>query len=147
MAAGRRHAVPENDLYGAPAPWLLAAVTGLLCLPACLPEAMQASSAACPPVLHSSASPTHPHLPPPGALFFYLREQLTEFAGRLRSLDIELRLTALPAEELAPALRKQVGHSQDSRELGRVRGRSSAGAALLPGARRRRATSLRCQTP
>ena len=108
---------------------------------------MQASSAARPPVLHSSASPTHPHLPPPGSLFFYLREQLTEFAGRLRSLDIELRLTALPAEELAPALRKQVGHSQGSRELGQVRGRSSAGAALLPGARRRRVTSLPCQTP
>lgn len=43
-----------------------------------------------------------------GALFFYLREQLGEFAARMRSMRLEFRLTAQPAQGLADCLKAQV---------------------------------------
>jgi len=45
---------------------------------------------------------------PAGALFFYLREQLGEFAARLRSLRLEFCLTAQAAQVLAPRIQAQV---------------------------------------
>lgn len=44
-----------------------------------------------------------------GALFFHLREQLAEFAGRLAGMDLELRLTAQLAQDLARRLKEEVG--------------------------------------
>ena len=67
----------------------------------------------CPPPQGDSRS-MHTTIPflSPGALFFYLRDELANFVGRVVSLDLEFCLTARLAEELAPELARQVSARQ-----------------------------------